>query len=62
MPMRWRVKTFAAHRLSSGGSELDKLKVPRVVLTRLAVAGLLDRVGRGLYRLPGFQGILNNPS
>ena len=29
--------------------------MPRVVLTRLTAAGLLDRVGRGLYRLPGFQ-------
>ena len=34
-------------------SDLDAIDAPRVVLTRLIAAGLLDRVGRGLYRLPG---------
>ena len=33
-------------------SDLDAIKAPRVVLTRLTAAGLLDKVGRGLYRLP----------
>lgn len=33
-------------------SDLDAINAPRVVLTRLTAAGLLDRVGRGLYRLP----------
>ena len=33
-------------------SDLDAIDAPRVVLTRLTAAGLLDRVGRGLYRLP----------
>lgn len=33
-------------------SDLDAIDAPRVVLTRLTDAGLLDRVGRGLYRLP----------
>lgn len=32
--------------------DLDAIGAPRVVLTRLTAAGLLDRVGRGLYRLP----------
>lgn len=32
--------------------DLDAIGAPRVVLTRLIAAGLLDRVGRGLYRLP----------
>lgn len=33
-------------------SDLYVIDAPRVVLTRLVAAGLLDRVGRGLYRLP----------
>lgn len=36
-------------------SDLDAIGAPRVVLTRLSAAGLLDRVGRGLYRLPDAQ-------
>ena len=32
--------------------DLDAIGAPRVVLTRLTTAGLLDRIGRGLYRLP----------
>ena len=32
--------------------DLDAIGAPRVVLTRLTAAGLLDRVGRGLYRPP----------
>ncbi len=34
--------------------DLDAIGAPRVVLTRLIAAGLLDRVGRGLYRLPNY--------
>jgi len=37
-------------------SDLDAIKAPRVTLTRLTAAGLLSRVGRGLYRLPGQPG------
>lgn len=33
-------------------SDLDAIGAPRVVLTRLTAAGVLQRVGRGLYRLP----------
>ena len=34
-------------------SDLDAISVPRVVLSRLTASGQLERVGRGLYRLPG---------
>lgn len=37
-------------------SDLDAIDAPRVVLTRLSAAGLLHKVGRGLYRLPDAQG------
>lgn len=37
-------------------SDLDAINAPRVVLTRLTAAGLLNRVGRGLYRLPSHPG------
>ena len=33
-------------------SDLDAIDAPRVVLTRLTAAGLLEKIGRGLYRLP----------
>lgn len=33
--------------------DLDTIGIPRVVLTRLTAAGMVVRVGRGLYRLPG---------
>ncbi len=33
-------------------SDLDTIGAPRVVLTRMTAAGLLEKVGRGLYRLP----------
>jgi len=36
-------------------SDLDAICAPRVVLTRLTAAGLLEKVGRGLYRLPDAQ-------
>jgi len=37
-------------------SDLDRIGAPRVVLTRLTAAGQLERVERGLYRLPGVHG------
>lgn len=36
-------------------SDLEAIDAPRVVLTRLTAAGVLERVGRGLYRLPDAQ-------
>jgi predicted transcriptional regulator of viral defense system len=35
--------------------DLSAIDVPRVVLTRLTASGQLERVGRGLYRLPDAQ-------
>lgn len=37
-------------------SDLDAIEAPRVVLTRLTAAGRLEKVGRGLYRLPDAPG------
>lgn len=51
-----RVLDLARHKGLLRASDLDAIQVPRVVLTRLAAAGLLDKVGRGLYRLPGQPG------
>jgi predicted transcriptional regulator of viral defense system len=36
-------------------SDLQELGIARVVLSRLAASGQLEKVGRGLYRLPGTQ-------
>lgn len=36
-------------------SDLGKAGIPRVVLARLTAIGRLERVGRGLYRLPDAQ-------
>ncbi|MFS8975726.1 AbiEi antitoxin N-terminal domain-containing protein [Cupriavidus necator] len=33
-------------------SDLEDIGVPRIVLTRMVTAGLLEKVGRGLYRQP----------
>jgi predicted transcriptional regulator of viral defense system len=37
-------------------SDLGAIDAPRVVLTRLTAAGRLEKVGRGLYRLPHAHG------
>ena len=47
-----RVLDLASQKGLLRASDLDAIDAPRVVLTRLTAAGLLDRVGRGLYRLP----------
>ena len=36
-------------------ADLQILGAPRVVLTRLAASGQLQKIGRGLYRLPGID-------
>jgi predicted transcriptional regulator of viral defense system len=36
--------------------DLAAIDVPRVVLTRMVANGDLERVGRGMYRLPGSNG------
>jgi predicted transcriptional regulator of viral defense system len=37
-------------------SDLGSIEAPRVALTRLTAAGLVEKVGRGLYRLPERDG------
>jgi hypothetical protein len=47
-----RVLDLASQKGLLRASDLDAIDAPRVVLTRLTAAGVLERVGRGLYRLP----------
>ena len=51
-----RVLDLANQKGLLRASDLDAIDAPRVVLTRLIAAGVLERVGRGLYRLPDAQG------
>lgn len=51
-----RVLSLAGQKRLLRASDLDTIGSPRVMLTRLTAAGLLERVGRGLYRIPGSQG------
>ena len=51
-----RVLELASRKGLLRSSDLDAIEAPRVALTRLAAAGLLDKVGRGLYRLPSHPG------
>ena len=51
-----RVLDLARQKGLLRASDLDAIDAPRVVLTRLTAAGVLERVGRGLYRLPDAQG------
>ena len=51
-----RVLGLASQKGLLRASDLDAIEAPRVVLTRLTAAGLLGKVGRGLYRLPGHPG------
>ncbi len=51
-----RVRDLAGQRGLLRASDLEAVGAPRVVLTRLTSAGLLEKVGRGLYRLPGQTG------
>ncbi|RCW72444.1 type IV toxin-antitoxin system AbiEi family antitoxin domain-containing protein [Pseudorhodoferax soli] len=51
-----RVLGLARQKGLLRASDLDAIDAPRVVLTRLTAAGLLERTGRGLYRLPDAQG------
>ncbi len=50
-----RVLDLASQKGLLRASDLDAISAPRVVLTRLTAAGLLEKVGRGLYRLPDVQ-------
>jgi len=51
-----RVLDLANQKGLLRASDLDAIAAPRVVLTRLTATGLLDKVGRGLYRLPSHPG------
>ena len=50
-----RILDLASQRGLLRASDLDAIGSPRVILTRMTAAGLLERIGRGLYRLPGTQ-------
>ena len=50
-----RILDLASRRGLLRASDLDAISSPRVILARMTAAGLLERVGRGLYRLPGAQ-------
>ncbi len=57
-----RVLDFARTKGLLRACDLDVLGAPRIVLSRLTARGQLERVGRGLYRLPDadvseFQGL-----
>lgn len=47
-----RVLGLAGQKGLLRASDLDAIDAPRVALTRLTTAGLLHKVGRGLYSLP----------
>ena len=51
-----RVLGLAGQKGLLRASDLDAIDAPRVVLTRMTAAGLLEKIGRGLYRLPESQG------
>lgn len=51
-----RVLDLASQRGLLRASHLQELGIARVVLSRLTASGLLERVGRGVYRLPNAQG------
>ena len=51
-----RVLDLARQKGLLRANDLETIDAPRVVLTRMTAAGLLDRVGRGLYRLPTHPG------
>jgi len=51
-----RVLALASQRGLLRASHLQELGIARVMLTRLTADGQLERVGRGVYRLPDAQG------
>ncbi len=54
-PHTQRVLDLARQKGQLRARELEAIGAPRVVLTRLSAAGRLEKVGRGLYRLPDAQ-------
>ena len=51
-----RVLDLLAQKGMLRPSDLDAIGSPRVVLTRMTAKGLLEKVGRGIYRLAESQG------
>ena len=51
-PHAQRILKLASEKGLLRSTDLQSLGAPRVALTRLAARGQLERVGRGLYRLP----------
>ena len=51
-----RVLDLASQKGMLRPSDLDDIAAPRIVLTRMTANGLLEKTGRGIYRLPGNQG------
>lgn len=51
-----RVLCLARQKGLLRASDLEAIDAPRVILTRLTASGLLEKIGRGLYRLPDSQG------
>jgi predicted transcriptional regulator of viral defense system len=54
-PQALQVLALAGEQGLLRAGQLHALGVGRVVLTRLVASGQLERVGRGVYRLPGAQ-------
>ena len=51
-----RVLALASQKGILRPGDLDTIGAPRIVLTRMTISGLLEKTGRGIYRLPGNQG------
>ena len=51
-----RVLDLASKKGLLRACDLGAINAPRIVLTRLTAASELEKVGRGLYRLPGSHG------
>ncbi|MEZ5455048.1 MAG: type IV toxin-antitoxin system AbiEi family antitoxin domain-containing protein [Lysobacteraceae bacterium] len=47
-----RILDLASQKGLLRASDLDAIDAPRIALARMTASGLLDKVGRGLYRLP----------
>ena len=54
-PHTQQVLNLASQQGLLRASQLQALGIGRVVLTRLIASGRLERVGRGVYRVPGMQ-------
>jgi predicted transcriptional regulator of viral defense system len=50
-----RVLELVAQKGLLRPSDLDRIKIPRIVLTRMVASGQLEKISRGLYRLPNTQ-------